>query len=115
MAHATQFSTTINYSDVESHIRRDLAALYRLCLNYGWTDLTLTHLSARLTDQSDHYLINTPDMLFDEICASNLSKFTFDGDIIGPPRLINRAGHIIHSNVLKARKRLASYLLQSGR
>jgi len=103
MSQAASLTVASGVSDVEAQARNDLAALYRLCVNYGWTDLTVTHISARLSDQPDHYLLNTPDMLFDEICASNLSKFTFDGELVGEPRHTNLAGHIIHSNVLNAR------------
>lgn len=90
-------------SEVERATRVDLAALYRLCVHYGWTDLSATHISARLADDPDCYLMNSFDLLFDEICASNLSKITFAGEMQGPQRILNEAGHLIHSSILKAR------------
>ncbi|MBT4996877.1 MAG: class II aldolase/adducin family protein, partial [Hellea sp.] len=33
-------------------IRSQLAATYRLCAIYGWTDLVFTHISARLPDEN---------------------------------------------------------------
>lgn len=87
----------------ERAIRRELAALYRLSHHYGWTDLTATHISARLPDDPDHYLINSYDLLFEEITASNLSKVSFDGEMKSDGRTLNLAGHLIHSAILAAR------------
>lgn len=87
----------------EMAVRRELAALYRVASHFGWTDLTSTHISARLPDDPEHYLLNSYDFLYEEITASRLSKLTFDGRMVTPDRLPNPAGHIIHSGVLKAR------------
>ncbi|MCP9483295.1 class II aldolase/adducin family protein [Shimia sp. CNT1-13L.2] len=88
-------------------IRRELAALYRLAHHYGWTDLTSTHISARLPDDPEHYLLNSHDLMFDEITASNLTRMSFDGHAVddepGSGRIVNLAGHIIHSGILSAR------------
>ena len=87
----------------ESDVRRELAALYRLAAHYGWTDLTSTHISARIPGDGDHYLLNSYDLLFTEICASNLTRTRYDGAACGSDRVANPAGHIIHSSVLTAR------------
>ncbi|WP_170336177.1 class II aldolase/adducin family protein [Ruegeria arenilitoris] len=88
-------------------IRQELAALYRLAHHYGWTDLTSTHISARLPQDPEHYLLNSHDLMFDEITASNLTRMSFDGEAVddqpGSGRIINLAGHIIHSGILNAR------------
>ena len=88
---------------VESTARKNLAALYRLAVHYGWTDVTSTHISSRIAGDSDHYLFNSHDVLFDEISASNLIKISFDGVMDTPGRVLNEAGHIIHSSILQAR------------
>lgn len=92
---------------MSNSIRQELAALYRLAHHYGWTDLTSTHISARLPDDPDHYLLNSHDLMFDEITASNLTRMSFDGRAVddqpGSGRIVNLAGHIIHSGILKAR------------
>jgi len=90
-------------SETEWDRRVDLAALYRLAVIYGWTDTTATHFSARLPDDPEHFLLNSFDLLFDEITASNLSKFNFDGTMVTEDRMKNEAGFIIHSSVLNAR------------
>ena len=89
-------------------IRQELAALYRLAHHYGWTDLTSTHISARLPEDPGHYLLNSHDLMFDEITASALTRMSYDGcavdDTPGSGRIINLAGHIIHSGILTARQ-----------
>lgn len=90
-----------------TQVREDLAALYRLAHHYGWTDLTSTHISARLPQDTGHYLLNSHDLMFEEITASNLTRMSFDGravdDTPGSGRIVNQAGHIIHSGILNAR------------
>ncbi len=90
-------------SPVEWEARVDLAALYRLAVHYGWTDTTATHFSARIPDDPDHFILNSFDLLFDEITASNLSKFHFDGTMVNEGRVKNEAGFLIHAGVLAAR------------
>jgi ribulose-5-phosphate 4-epimerase/fuculose-1-phosphate aldolase len=96
-----------NSTTETGQIRQDLAALYRLAVHFGWTDLTSTHISARLGLDPGHYLLNTHDLMFDEITASNLTRMSFDGvavdDTPESGKIINLAGHIIHSGILSAR------------
>lgn len=94
-------------SDAEWQARVDLAALYRLFVRYGWTDLIYTHISARVPGETDTYLINPFGPFFDEITASSLVKVDFDGNVVDENGgEYNRAGHLIHSAVLKARPEL---------
>lgn len=99
----TANAATTDISDSEWQIRQDLAACYRLFVKFGWTDSIFTHLTARVPDQADHYLINPYGLLFQEINASNLLKVDFDGNVISGDYPYNNAGHAIHSAVLKAR------------
>ena len=91
------------YSEDEWNLRVQLAACYRAFVHYGWTDSIFTHLSARVPDQPQHYLINPYGLLFHEICASNLIKVDFDGNLVDGDYPYNEAGHAIHSAMLKAR------------
>lgn len=95
--------TTADISDAEWQTRRELAACYRLFVKFGWTDSIFTHLSARVPGQADQYLVNPYGLLFPEICASNLIKVDFDGNVISGDYPYNEAGHAIHSAVLQAR------------
>ena len=51
----------------EATARRNLAALYRLSVLFGWTDLTSTHISSRIADDPDHFLMNSYEVMFDRI------------------------------------------------
>jgi ribulose-5-phosphate 4-epimerase/fuculose-1-phosphate aldolase len=83
--------------------RVELAACYRLFVRYGWTDLIFTHLSARVPNESELYLINPYGLLFDEVTASSLLKVDFDGNVVSGDYPYNDAGHAIHTAILKAR------------
>lgn len=93
-------------------IRCDLAATYRLCALFGWTDLVFTHISARLPYEPDangqpqeRFLINPYGLLFEEITASSLIKIDGNGSILqDTPYFINPAGFTIHSAVHSARE-----------
>ncbi len=91
------------YSDEEWALRVQLAACYRAFVHFGWTDLIFTHLSARVPGEENGYLINPYGLLFHEICASNLIKVDFDGNVVDGDYPYNRAGHAIHTAMLKAR------------
>ena len=92
-------------SAAEWQTRVDLAATYRLVAHYGWSDLIYTHISARVPDAENHFLINPYGMTFDEITASSLVKVDLDGNIVmDTPYMINPAGFTIHSAVHAAGK-----------
>ena len=45
-------------SEAEWKVRTDLAAAYQLAVVYGWTDMILTHFSARVPDAENQFLLN---------------------------------------------------------
>ena len=84
MSEATiiEFAQDQRPSDIsaeEWQARCELAAAYRLCALYGWTDLNNTHLSLRVPGTRDHFLLNPFGMFFEEITASSLIKVDGDG------------------------------------
>ncbi|MEM8813793.1 MAG: class II aldolase/adducin family protein, partial [Pseudomonadota bacterium] len=87
----------------EWQIRTDLAALHRLYVHFGWTDLIYTHLTARAPDNPDHYFIKPDHLLMDEVSASNLIKVDSRGVLVEGDYPPNEAGHLIHTAVLGAR------------
>lgn len=88
----------------EWQMRVDLAACYRLIAMYGWDDLVFTHISARVPDTEDEFLINPYGLLFEEITASNLVKVNQAGEKVAHSAYdINPAGFTIHSAVHNAR------------
>jgi ribulose-5-phosphate 4-epimerase/fuculose-1-phosphate aldolase len=94
----------------EWDLRVQLAACYRAFVHYGWTDLIYTHLSARVPGHPDQYLINPYGLTFNEIKASNLLKVDFDGNILAGDYPYIKAGHAIHSAILKVRPEVNALL-----
>ena len=58
----------------EWQVRVDLAAAYRLCEFYDMTDLTGTHLSARVPGERNNFLLNPYGLYFEEVTASSLAS-----------------------------------------
>jgi len=88
----------------EWKVRVDLAACYRLIAHFGWDDLILTHNSARVPGEPNHFLINPMGLMFDEITASNLLKMDLHGNLVEPSDYeANRAGYVIHSAIYMGR------------
>jgi len=85
-------------------VRVDLAACYRLVAHYGWEDLVFTHITARVPETEDQFLINPYGMFFDEITASSLVKIDLQGNKLeDSPFPVNPAGFVIHSAIHAAR------------
>ena len=91
-------------SEAEWETRVELAAAHRLMAHFGIMDLTHNHLTARVPDEPDHFLIKGADAMFEEVTASNLVKYDFDGnpqqDGFGQLR---GGGLIIHAGLFAAR------------
>ena len=97
-----------NISEAEWQMRKDLAACFRLVDLYGWSDLIATHLSARVPDADDQFLINPFGLTFDEMTASLLMKADEDGNLLSQSDYdMNPAGFVIHSAVHMARPEVA--------
>ena len=74
-------------------VRCDLAAAYRLCALYGWTDLNNTHISARVPGTEDEFLLNPFGLFFEEITASSLIRVDRHGNVVsGSDFGMNKAG-----------------------
>jgi len=106
MSNVTALKSSI--SEAEWQMRKDLAACFRLVDLYGWSDLIATHLSARVLDADDQFLINPFGLTFDEMTASLLMKADEDGNLLSQSDYdMNPAGFVIHSAVHMARPEVA--------
>jgi ribulose-5-phosphate 4-epimerase/fuculose-1-phosphate aldolase len=100
-------------SPAEWKARIDLAACYRLVAHYDMSDMMANHISLRVPEQDNAFLINPYGMLYEEITASSLIKIDVDGNILAKPDFgeldygINRAGYVIHSTIHRARHDVA--------
>jgi ribulose-5-phosphate 4-epimerase/fuculose-1-phosphate aldolase len=84
--------------------REDLAACYRLCVQFRMTDLIYNHISLRVPGRHDHFLINAFGLMYEEVSASNLIKVDLEGRPVDDGRLeANPAGFVIHSAIHQAR------------
>jgi ribulose-5-phosphate 4-epimerase/fuculose-1-phosphate aldolase len=101
----------LHISPAEARVREDLASFYRLMAHFRMTDLIDTHISARVPDEPDHFLINRYGVLFDEMRAQDLVKIDLHGRLVPgqDPAVsrINLAGFTIHSAIHEARHDLA--------
>ncbi len=98
-------------SDVEWETRCNLAALYRILDKLRLTDLIYTHLSARVPDEPDCFLMNQYGELFDEVTASSLVKMNLDGEVVGNTEgEFNEAGFTIHSACYLARENVGAVI-----
>ena len=100
-------------SPAEWQARIDCAACYRLVDLYGMSDMMANHISVRVPDEKDAFLINPYGMMYDEITASSLIKLDHAGNILSAPDFgalgygVNQAGYVIHSAIHEARPEVA--------
>jgi ribulose-5-phosphate 4-epimerase/fuculose-1-phosphate aldolase len=91
-------------SDAEWQARVELAAAYRLVALFKWDDLVFTHITARVPDSDNAFLINPYGLMFEEITASSLVKIDTAGSKLDDtPFPVNPAGFTIHSAIHGAR------------
>ena len=87
----------------EWQVRVDLAAFFRIVADYGWDDLLLAHISARLPNEAG-YLVNPYGLLFSQVTASSLLKVDFEGQKLLPSEYeISPEANIIHGAILRGR------------
>ncbi|XP_022288996.1 protein hu-li tai shao-like isoform X11 [Crassostrea virginica] len=96
----------LGYSKGEKLLRCKLAACYRLVELNGWGHGIYNHITVRINQEQEHFLINPFGLTYGEITASSLVKVDMQGDVIekGTTTLgINKAGFTLHSAIHQAR------------
>ena len=94
------------YSNDETERRCKLAACYRLVDLMGWSEGIFNHISLRVSQDKDEFLINPFGLLYNEVTASSLLSVDLEGNIkdAGTTCLgINKAGYVLHSTIHEAR------------
>lgn len=92
----------MSYTKQEKALRCKLAACYRLVDISGWTHSIYNHITARISQDQEHFLINPFGMNYSEITASSLVKVDIRGEVIDPGATtlgINQAGFTLHSAI----------------
>src|SRR3546814_16537959 len=75
----------------EWQARVDLAALYRLVAKHGMTDLTATHISARVPGTHHQFPLNPHGLLFSQNTASTPVKVDLAGTVLDCDYGVNNA------------------------
>ncbi|XP_035824176.1 nervous system adducin isoform X6 [Aplysia californica] len=97
---------SLGFAKGEKLLRCKLAALYRLMDLCGWSHGIYNHISARVSSENEHFLLNPFGMLYSEVTASSLVKVDVNGDIFEPgstPFSISKAGFTLHAAIHQAR------------
>ena len=109
MPDSTMFSYTPEslegkVSDAEWQTRVDMAACYRVAYHFGWNDTIHNHLSARVPDEPDKFLMNPQGLGWHEMTASCLIKSDFTGNDYNKSDFrLAPAGRNFHGAILKMR------------
>ncbi len=95
---ATQLKRNLDCSEAEWQARQELAACYRIFDMLGWGESIYNHISVKVPDEEDAFLINPFGLLYSEVCASNLVKIDIDGNTLdGSSYPVNKAGFTQHA------------------
>ena len=94
------FARPDRFSSAEWEARVQLAAAYRIFAHLGWSELIYNHISLKVPDAHEHYLINPFGLHYSEVTASNLVKVDLEGRIVGHSDWpINPAGFTFHGAI----------------
>lgn len=96
----------LRYAKGEKLLRCKLAAVYRLVDMYGWSQDIYNHITVRVSQDQEHFLLNPFGLQYHEVTASSLLKVDMQGNIVDPGTTnfsFNRAGFILHSTIHAAR------------
>merc|ERR1719187_357006 len=97
---------SMKYAKGEKVLRCKLAAVYRLIQLQGWTQGIYNHVTARVSQDTEHFLLNPFGLLYNEVTASSLVKVNMQGETVeeGTTNFgVNRAGFVVHSAIHAAR------------
>jgi ribulose-5-phosphate 4-epimerase/fuculose-1-phosphate aldolase len=95
---ATAVLRNSRMSEAEWQARQELAACYRVFAMLGWDEMIYNHITVKVPDEEDAFLINPFGLHFSEVKASNLVKIDIDGNKLDDnPYPVNLAGFVQHS------------------
>ncbi|XP_076812159.1 alpha-adducin-like isoform X1 [Clavelina lepadiformis] len=90
----------------EKLLRCKLAALYRIVDLFGWSSTIYNHITVRVNQEQEHFLIHPFGLLYHEVSASKLLKVNMQGEVVdsGSTTLgFNLSGYTLHSAIHAAR------------
>lgn len=72
------------YEKGEKVLRCKVAAVYRLVDLYGWSSGIYNHITVRLSQDHEHFLLNPFGLQYHEVTASSLLKVDMQGNVVDP-------------------------------
>ncbi len=96
----------MGYTKSEKQLRCKLAACYRLVDLFGWSQGIYNHITQRISQDTEHFLLNPFGMLYSEVTASSLVKVDMQGSVVegGTTNFgVSVAGFTLHSAIHAAR------------
>lgn len=91
-------------SEEEWQLRCELAAAHRLIAHFVFVDMTYNHVSVRVPDEPNHFLVKADTVFMEQVTASNLVKYDVDGTkVMDSEYKASPAAYNVHAAVLKAR------------
>ena len=88
----------------EWQLRCELAAAHRLIAHFVFVDMTYNHVSVRLPENPDHFLVKADNVFMEQVTASNLVKYDVAGNqVMASDYKASPAAYNLHAAVLKAR------------
>ena len=83
----------------------ELAAAFRIAHHLGWNERLVNHITARVPNEPEHFLMNPHGVGWHEVTASNLAKADFNGKILSEGDVsLAPAGLNFHSGILKEKR-----------
>ncbi|HEX3673251.1 MAG TPA: class II aldolase/adducin family protein [Rhizomicrobium sp.] len=88
----------------EWKLRCELAAAHRLIAHFVFVDMTYNHVSVRLPENPDHFLVKADNVFMEQVTASNLVKYDVAGNqVMASDYKASPAAYNLHAVLLKAR------------
>ena len=88
----------------EWQLRCELAAAHRLVAHFVFVDMTYNHISVRLPENPQHFLVKPDNQFMEQVTASSLVKYDVDGNrVMDSSYKASPAAYNLHAAVLKTR------------
>src|SRR5688572_597567 len=72
----------IKADDTLTQARIDLAALHRICWQWGWSEAVVNHMTFMVPGSSEHFLLIPYGLHWGEVRASDFMIVDLDGSIV---------------------------------
>ncbi len=93
----------------EWQFRCELAAAHRLVAHFVFVDMTYNHISVRVPNEPNHFLVKCETAYMEQVTASNLVKYDLEGNqVLASEFKSSAAAYHVHAAVLKARPDIVS-------